>query len=1121
MRFKCRLTLAVAFGVLLAAPSFVGGVAHAQDTSRAAPAEPAYASVARAASRPRGVAPRTIDVDLQQAPLESALSEIARLGQLRLTYSSDMLPAGRTVTLRARSITPVDALRRALDGTSLEVIASANGDATIFRPALPELTQGVVTGRVTDAATGSPVDGALVDIVDTQLSDKTGADGRFTLHGVPEGTHTVEVRRLGYAPQRQTVTVASGATVTVQFVLQRTAAMLENVVVIGYGTQERRDLTGSISSVQGEQISSVPTATVSQALEGHAAGLDVVSSGVPGSDATFRIRGITTIGNSNPLIVIDGVPTMSGLNELNPADIASVEVLKDASATAIYGARGANGVVIVTTKRGSDNQWKFQAYGGYQRVAHVVPMLDAAQFASLHNDMMQNAGRPTNPAFANPAQLGRGTDWLGALMAQAPIHSDMAAYSAASDRSNVYVSGSMLRQDGVVLNTGFERYTMQINSDTRVRDWLSFGNNLTLNHDVNHSGAYNIQSAMAAEPTQAIRNADGTFAGPVGRSEWVGDIVNPVGQALLIQNSTDGYNLIGSVHGDVLLSDNLSFRSNLGLQANLWNSRTWSPKYNWQPTPQDHSYLFEQYNRSTTWLADNTLTYARRFAGAHDVKLMVGTSAQANNFAFMDGSVQEFQSDRTQELANGIMSPTIGGDESKWGLLSYLGRANYSYKDTYLLTAALRRDGSSRFGAGRKWGLFPSVAGAWRISNEKFFARVHHIDDLKLRVGYGETGNQEIGNYAFASALSTAQYNFGNTVVSAVVPSVMPNPNVHWETVKQVNVGLDASAFDRRVRVTLDGYVKNTTGMLVPMSVPVTTGYSDIVTPFINAGKIQNRGFEATLSTDELRGRVNWSTDFIFSLNRNTVLSLNDTVPMPVGSIDFNYTVARLQQGHPMNSFYGYVTNGVFQTQQEVDNYAVQVAGADPYNRTSPGDIRFKDLNNDGVINDADRTFLGDPNPAFTLGLANSVSFGRLDMHLMLHGVYGNKIFNANRVWTEGMSSARNQTTAVENRWTAAGTSNSMPRAVFGDPNGNSRVSDRYIEDGSYARVKELTIGYAIPRRFTSRVNAANARLYVAGQNLFTLTHYSGFDPEVGINGIDNNVYPVTRTMSVGMNLGF
>lgn len=1125
MRFKRRCALAVATWLLIASPPLQGQAALAQGLAQAGQAALPYDSVRTGVAGPRPVR-RTISVDLEDTPLATALDEIARLGQLRLTYSRDVLPEGHRVSLHARRISPAEALLRALDGTGLDLHIAPTGDATVvrvMRPSGEPVQQGTITGRVTDSTAGRPLAGANVAIEGTPHATVTRGDGGFTLSGVPAGTHTVRASLIGYAPQQQEVTVAEGAVATVQFSLQPQAIMLEDLVAVGYGAQERRDLTGSISSIQGDELQSGPVPTVSASLQGKAAGLTVVSSGVPGSDATLRIRGTSTIGNSNPLIVIDGVPTTTGLNQLNPKDIASVEVLKDASATAIYGSRGANGVVIVTTKSGSANGGGLEvsASRGYQQVTQMVEMLDAAAFARLHNETMENAGRPRNPDFADPAQLGAGTDWLGRLIDVTPIQTSSASYSGGGEASTFYVSGNVLQQDGVIRNTGFDRYTVQLNTNTHAYKWLKFGNNLTLSHDVNRSGNYNIRSAMGAQPGQPVFNGDGTYSGPLGPSEWVGDIVNPIGQATLISNSTTGYNMIGSVYGELALSGQLSLRTNLGLQANFWNSRTWSPQYDWKPSPQEESYLLEQYSRNTTWLVDNTLTYSRQFGKVHDLKLMAGSSVQANKLSFMNGSVQGFPSDRTQQLGNGIQPPTLNGNESEWGLLSFMGRVNYSYDDTYLLTATLRRDGSSRFGDGNKWGLFPSAAVAWRISNEKFFQGADFVDDLKLRFGFGSTGNQEIGNYAFASALQTVQYNFGGTLVSGVIPNVMPNPNVHWESVKQFNLGLDASLLDNRVRLALDGYLKNTTGMLVPMSVPVTTGYSDIVTPFINAGEITNRGIEVTLSTDNLRGRFNWTTDLNFSYNRNEVVSLNDTIPLPVGSIDFNYAVARIQAGHPINAFYGYLTNGIFQTQEEVDAYAVQVPGADPYNRTSPGDVRFVDLNNDGVINDADRTFLGNPNPDFVFGLNNSISYGNFDLHVFVQGAVGNEIFNANRIWTEGMSTARNQTTAVLDRWTGPATSNTMPRAVFGDPNGNARASDRFIEDGSYLRVKDLTLGYSLPEGLARPLHASKARLYVAAHNLWTLTGYSGFDPEVGVNGIDNNVYPVTRTFSFGLDLSF
>jgi TonB-linked SusC/RagA family outer membrane protein len=436
------------------------------------------------------------------------------------------------------------------------------------------------------------------------------------------------------------------------------------------------------------------------------------------------------------------------------------------------------------------------------------------------------------------------------------------------------------------------------------------------------------------------------------------------------------------------------------------------------------------------------------------------------------------------------------------------------------LTATVRRDGSSRFGKNNRYGTFPSASLAWRISKERFF-NVNFINDLKLRAGYGVTGNQNIGNYSFASVLQTVQYSFNGTPVNAVVPLAIPNPDVRWEQVKQANIGLDLTVLNNRVNVTVDAYLKNTDGMLVPMAVPISTGYSDVVVPSINAGKAQNKGIELTINTQNVKGILEWNTNFNISYNRNKVVSLNSGTPLYTGSIGLNQNLQIQSPGHPVNSFYGFVTNGIFQTQSEVEKYAVQVPGSDPYNRTSAGDIRFFDLNNDGKIDDNDRTYLGDPNPSYIFAMNNTLTYKGVDLSVFVQGVAGNKIYNANRIWQEGMAVAQNQTTAVLDRWTDKGTSNTMPRAVFNDPNKNTRVSSRFIEDGSYLRIKNLTIGYTLPKAIAGKAKLSSARIYISGQNLLTITKYTGFDPEVGANGIDLSVYPVTRTISAGINLNF
>ena len=469
------------------------------------------------------------------------------------------------------------------------------------------------------------------------------------------------------------------------------------------------------------------------------------------------------------------------------------------------------------------------------------------------------------------------------------------------------------------------------------------------------------------------------------------------------------------------------------------------------------------------------------------------------------------------QLNNGLTDPTVGGSKNDWAVLSFMARANYNYNNKYLFTATIRRDGSSRFSKENRWGTFPSFSAAWRLSEEAFFNTNEWVNDVKVRVGYGETGNQDgIDNYAYYTRLRTGQYVFNGTPVSTLYPLVMPNPDVKWETVKQFNAGVDLALVNQRVNLTLDGYLKNTSDMLVPMSVPITTGYSDIYVPSINAGQVQNKGVELTVSSRNLTGEFEWDTDFNISYNKNKVVKMNDGIALFTGG-DINMTKVQVSaEGRPVNAFYGYVTNGIFQNQQEVDNYAVQVAGG-----TAPGDIKFRDLDNNGVINADDRTFIGNPFPDWAFSLNNSFAYKNFDLQLFFQGVAGNEIYNANRIWQESMSVPQNQTTKVLDRWTGEGTSNSIPRAVYSDPNQNVRHSDRFIEDGSYLRLKNLTLGYRLPQSVAGKAQLSMARIYLSCQNLFTLTKYSGFDPEVGAGGVDLGTYPVTRTVSLGLNIQF
>ena len=896
---------------------------------------------------------------------------------------------------------------------------------------------------------------------------------------------------------------------------------IEEVVVIGYGKAKAKDLTGSVSVINLNKTGNQPVADIGQAIQGRASGVTVINSGEPGSNVTFRIRGTGTIQNNNPLIVVDGMPLNGGLNQINMSDVESINILKDASSTAIYGSRGANGVVMITTKRGAKGGiLNFDTFTGIQSVSNMIKVLDASQYAQLNNEMLANGGLTPNPEFANPSSLGAGTNWLAALFNPSILSSYSLSYGDRSEKSNLYVSTSYFNQKGVVLNTNYDRYIVQINGDTKLKSFLKIGNSVKLQHDIKKNGSYDIKGTILSLPTRPIYDTNGNWAGPGSNPLLYGDIDNPIGKATIVENSTKGYNIQGNIYAEAEIIKDLKFKSLGGIETNIWYNRTWSPKYSWGVKSQENSYLFEGSNRSITLLWDNTLTYDKTI-GKHHINAVIGSSAQNNKYNYLSASVQKFASDNTQQIDNGILQPVQHGNASEWAIMSYLGRVNYNFANKYYVTATIRRDGSSRFGMDNRWGWFPSAALAWRISNENFLKNSNVINNLKLRLGYGITGNQEIGNYSFSSSYNTYLYNFNNSYVSAVLPTVLPNPNVKWEGQEQYNAGFDLDLFNNRISLIVDGYVKNTNDMLVPMSVPVTSGYSDVYVPSINAGKIQNKGFEVTLSTKNIiKNDFKWSSDAVFSYNKNNVESINSDTPIITASGGFNSAIGLIKAGYPVNVFYGYITDGIFQNQDEVDRHAVQMPGSNSATSTAPGDIRFKDLNNDGVINDKDRTVIGNPNPKFTFSLNNTFNYKNFDLTIFLQGSYGNDIFNANRMYTEAMSIIQNQSTAVLGRWTGEGTSNNIPRAIYGDPNQNSRVSDRYIEDGSYLKIKNINLSYTLPKDVFGQ-NFNSVKIFVSAQNLVTWTKYSGFDPEVPVNGIDNGTYPITRTVSLGLNIGF
>lgn len=968
-----------------------------------------------------------------------------------------------------------------------------------------------VQGVVKDQ-TGETVIGASVMEKGTTNGTITGIDGDFSLNMSPNGTLVVSF--VGYKTQEVQVKGQK----QLQVVLSEDAEMLDEVVVIGYGTMKKSDLTGAVSSIGNKDIKDSPVSNLGQAIQGKISGVQIVDAGKPGDNVSIKIRGLGSINNCDPLVVIDGVPTDLGLSSLNMADVERLDVLKDASATAIYGSRGANGVVMITTKRGTEGKGKLAVSANYsfQNATNVPSLLNAAQYAELSNDMMVNSGRNPNPEWANPSELGAGTDWMDELLRTGVMQNYTVSYSGGNEKSHYYVSGGFLDQSGIVKSVNYRRFTFQSNSDAQVLKWLKFSNNITFSADTKKSGSYNIGDALKALPIYPVKNEDGSWSGPDGNSEWYGSTRNPIGPTELNKSQTDGYNFLANLTAELTFTKWLKFKSTFGYDAKFWFIDNFTPKYNWKPTPTEETSRYKSDNKSFTYLWDNYFLFDHTFAEKHRVGLMAGMSAQWNTNDYLNAQKNVFMFDNVHEMDNGEEMYAIGGNETEWALLSYMARVNYSYEDRYLLTATIRRDGSSRFGKKHRWGTFPSVSVAWRASQEKWFPKNDYINDLKVRAGYGVTGSQaSVGNYSYLASYNTSVYPFGISSgnQTALVSSTLANPYIHWEEVAQTNIGFDASLFNSRVMFSFDAYLKETRDMLVKESIPITSGFEDTTTTYTNAGKVRNQGIEMSLHTINLTGELGWETNLTATYNKNKIKDLNSDVPYYINQINNSY-VTMLAKDYPINVFYGYVTDGIFQNQSEVNTHAVQ-PGAEP------GDIRFRDLNNDGVINDSDRTVIGNPNPSWLFSMNNSLSYKGFELSVFLQGIAGNKIYNANNIDNTGMAAAYNQTTDVLKRWQGEGTSNSMPRAVFGDPNQNTRVSDRFVENGSYLRLKNITLSYTFPKQWLQKAQIENARLSLSCENVATITGYSGFDPEVGINGIDQNRYPISRTFSLGLNFNF
>lgn len=989
-----------------------------------------------------------------------------------------------------------------------------------------------VRGTVTSQTDGEPLPGVNIILRGTSTGTATDAEGNYRLT-VPESQGILIFSFIGF----QTREIKIDGRTEIDVAMSPQALSGEELVVVGYGTQQRKDLTGAVSSVTAEDIENRPITGVDQALQGKIAGVHVAqNSGSPGSGVLVRIRGVGTVNNSNPLYVIDGVPTSaSGINFLNPEDIQSIDVLKDASASAIYGARGANGVVLVTTKKGTPGtmQVDVSMYQGVQGVWNKIDMANAREYALLSNEARQNDGEP--PLYNDPATYGNGTDWLDQAFQDAPMSNYQLSVSGGNEQTRYMLSGGYYAQEGIMNGSDYDRLTFRLNTDHQLSPKFSVGNNLSITQGIRNQIPENaeyesqsvIKSAFLMDPTVPVRFEDGSY----GYSDnHPIPAPNPVAMVELNNDEYKSTRLFGNVFGEYSFLDELTFRTDFGLDLTYGNSYVFNPEYFISPNVNRSSAEVARTSENwTNWVWENTLAYKTTFSEKHEVSGLAGITAQSNSFnfvyAFRRGVPNNDPSLRYLNTATG--GDIARGNGSNSALVSYIARGNYSYDDKYLLTATVRVDGSSRFGKNNRYGTFPSASAAWVTSEENFMQDISFIDRLKVRAGWGKIGNQEISDYAYASLVSGSfYYTLGSDeqAIPGSAPRSASNPDLQWETTTQTNLGVDLGLLNNRLQVTADYFYKKTSDMLLQSNIPANVGLMD--PPFVNAGDVKNQGFELAVNYNNQSTIFTYDVGVNFSTVYNEVTGLGaGSNPLFGGSIRQIGFATRTDIGHPIGAFYGWKTDGIFQNQAEVDAWAEQPGAA-------PGDIRFADISGpegtpDGIIDDDDRTYIGNPFPDFNFGLTANFGYQNFDMSIFLQGVYGNGIYAEYQWYTRG-SGVYNLEAAMLDRWQGEGTSNDIPRLTEADPNINRRISDRFVEDGSYLRIKNLEIGYSLPNSLLNTLTLRKARIYVAARNLLTFTGYDGFDPEIGLGtygtlgvGVDRGMYPQARTITAGINLGF
>ncbi len=1097
---------------------------------------------------------KPVTLSVQNTEVKKVINQLQNLTHVKFIFSTQAIDGNKKISFSVSNRTLKDVLDEFFKPLNIEykivndqILLYRKTSADDTETAMQQLTSAAeadrtIGGNITDSS-GRPLAGASVTIQGTTRGTTTDGQGNFQL-SIPEGNVVLEISSIGYQPQ----TISVGAQTSVQVVLQDDVAGLNDVVVVGYTTQRKRDLTGAVSVISSKDINSLPVGGVDQIMQGKAAGVAITSqTGAPGDAIAVRIRGVGTINDNNPLYIIDGVPTKTGINEISPNDIESINILKDASSAAIYGSRASNGVVIVTTKRGKAGKARLNvnAYTGFQTPVSLIKMANTQQYVTAYNTAAANDGRQQIPAGMTDTLPD--VNWQKEVLSNAPINNVQASVSGGNETSNYILSATGFLQDGLINNSSYNRFNIRTAINSTLSNIFKIGTNINLayakrrevgtsgdGYGAGNPGASVVRYALFRTPATPVYNKNGDLVDLPDNSQFFGDGLNPVGLADNTDRNFYSYSILGDAFLEITPIKNLKVRTDIGGNFVITDYKQFFPTWGINRFINSPNALAQSNVNELNYNWTNTATYDIHIGSDHTINLLAGTEAIKDDVKQLSASRQNFvdQSGNFQYLDNGLGTQLNGGNEAHWSLFSLFGRVGYSYKSKYLANFNYRRDGSSRLAPGNRYGDFYSGSAAWRIDEEEFLRNSKTISALKLRASIGQLGNQEIGNYPYTSLISGGfYYPFGGVPTQGYSITSEGNKNIKWETSTQTDVGIDLGLFKNALQITADYFIKNTSGVL--LSVPIPSSAGGVGSPTVNAGKIRNQGFELEASYRNNIGKK-WTYELIgnFATLQNKVISLANSTGIVGGRVDNNYFATFTQVGHSVGEFYLLQTDGIFQNDKDVFTHAYQG------NNIQPGDVKFKDISGpdgvaDGVIDNYDRSFVGSPIPKFTYGFTGNLSYAGFDLSLFFQGAYGNKLYNQINTDIEGFYRAFNITErAATQSWHGEGTSNTLPRLSWTGGTNNKQPSTRFLEDGSYLRLKNVQLGYRLPNNLMSRLRLSSIRLFVSAQNIFTITRYTGLDPEQYANnnslgdgvravGIDWGTYPSARTYTFGITANF